>query len=248
MSKSFMNNKLTSSKTNEVKMNQIIETARSIIEKNTEDGYPPQGHGRHPIFGYINFVVRRFIYNDVFSDLAKERCRRLSDYSIVNMNNWLLSFPLKVIEPEEVFGRPIYLNHATDPLISAYDTRCSVVQSFTEPGIISKVNPDKEGPGIILMLPFGVGFTSNDCHDLLSLNLRGEYKSRIREIYDYSDVVKQWEYRDGNLVDTLTHEKKDGFSDSAGFMIDLMGILFSIGKMIDDLGIRWQEYSIPENG
>ena len=89
MSKSLKEKGFASREMQDTQFKQIIETARSIIDKYADDGYP-RGERRHPIFGYINFLVRRFIYNDVFDDIAKDGCRRLSSYSIVNMNNWIL--------------------------------------------------------------------------------------------------------------------------------------------------------------
>ena len=246
MSKSLKRNESVSREMQDSQFEQIIGTARSIIDKYADDGYP-RGERRHPIFGYINFLVRRFIYNDVFDDISKDGCRRLSNYSIVNMNNWILKFSPNVYDVEEKFGRTVFLNNATDPLISSYDTRCRIIDSFTEPGYVDEVNSDAEGPGIILMLPFGVGFTSSDCHTPLSLNLRGEYRSRIRQVYDYSDVVRQWEYRNGLLVNSITDKDESVEGNFPDFIAHLMGILFAIGRMMVENGIEWKEYTVPDN-
>ena len=259
MGKSFAENNITTNdkprEIYETDLEQIIGTARRIINQTEENKVHfdyIKRNGRHPIFGYINFLARRFLYNLTYTDVSKpdkEGGGGLMSFATADLALWFDGFNPCKMNSESKFGKAVYLNFATDSMLSSYNDRDKIINSFSGLGYGAKSEVDPDWwPDILLLLPFGVGIALEDgCHSALSLSLRGEYKARVNEIYDFTDVVNEWEYQDGILIKSSTGEKKDKCNILPESFFQLTVILFSIGKIMVEHGISWNEYVDANN-
>ena len=236
-------------------MSQIIETAKSIInqaERNKTYGDYSERNGRHPIYGYINFLVRKFVYDIAYNDISKHKRENepLMSFDTSDLDKWFRGLGFNEKDPGLVFGKQdVYLNFATDPLFSSYNWRDRVVNSYSGLGynVNGKVSPN-HWTNVVLMIPFGVGLALDDgCHSALSLSCRGEYKARVNKIYDFSEVVGEWNYQDGLLIKSSSNEKKEKKDVFPECLFQITLILFSIGKVMVEHGIEWREYTNPDD-
>ena len=238
---------------------RIVETARRIIDeakKNGEGaGYNDycEKNGRHPIFGFINFIVRRTVYNFAYDALLNENDKELDNPSCTNYNKWLEKFKPN---RREIENGP-FLTNAVDPMISSYSNRDETVASFSFLGY-SNIHPVKEegSQKVMLMQPFGIGVAhSMGMHSALSLNMRCEYRFRVTEIVDFSDVVNEWEFKDGvfKKIEKDVKNKKTVKEEVIGYdnsscpepLFILTVLLFKIGKLMVENGIEWTPYKSP---